>query len=129
MDLKTIRRNPAAARLLVVEDERKVADALREGLEAEQHEVIVERTGDAAWARLSAELFDLILLDLTLPDRDGIDILTDLRRRGSTTPVLVLTARDTIDWRVTGLNSGADDYLTKPFAFAEVTARVRALLR
>ena len=80
---KNSRRASTGARLLVVEDEPKVADALREGLEVEQYQVVVERTGEAAFSRLMAEPFDLILLDLTLPDRDGIDLLTDLRRRGN----------------------------------------------
>jgi DNA-binding response OmpR family regulator len=116
-------------RILVVEDEQKVADALREGLEGERYEVIVERTGEAAFFRINTELFDAILLDLTLPGRDGLDILRALRARSLKTPVLVLTARDSLHDRVTGLDSGADDYLVKPFAFAELVARIRALVR
>jgi DNA-binding response OmpR family regulator len=116
-------------RLLVVEDEHKVANALREGLEGEGYEVVVEHTGEDAFYRLNTERFDLILLDLMLPGRDGLQILITLRQRGVKTPVLVLTARDTLEDRVMGLNSGADDYLVKPFAFAEVVARIRALLR
>jgi DNA-binding response OmpR family regulator len=116
-------------RVLVVEDEGKVADALREGLEGEQYEVVVERTGEGAFYRSTTEAFDLILLDLGLPGRDGIQILRALRERGDRTPVLVLTARDSLDDRVIGLDAGADDYLVKPFAFAELLARVRALLR
>jgi DNA-binding response OmpR family regulator len=116
-------------RLLVVEDEHKVAKALREGLEGEGYEVVVEHTGEGAFYRLNTEQFDLILLDLMLPGRDGLQILITLRERGVKTPVLVLTARDTLEDRVMGLNSGADDYLVKPFAFAEVVARIRALLR
>ncbi len=116
-------------RVLVVEDEQKVASALQEGLESERYDVVVERTGEGAFFRLNTEAFDIILLDLMLPGRDGLHILTTLRSRGDKTPVLVLTARDTLEDRVTGLDSGADDYLVKPFAFEEVLARIRALLR
>jgi two-component system, OmpR family, copper resistance phosphate regulon response regulator CusR len=116
-------------RVLVVEDEMKVANALREGLEGEKFEVIVERTGEGAFFRVNTESFDVILLDLTLPGRDGLEILQALRQRGVKTPVLVLTARDSLQDRVTGLDSGADDYLIKPFAFAELLARIRALVR
>jgi DNA-binding response OmpR family regulator len=116
-------------RVLVVEDEMKVANALREGLEGERFEVIVERTGEGAFFRVNTESFDIILLDLTLPGRDGLEILQALRQRGVKTPVLVLTARDSLQDRVTGLDAGADDYLVKPFAFAELLARIRALVR
>ena len=116
-------------RVLVVEDEQKVANALREGLEGERYDVVVERTGEGAFFRVNTETFDVILLDLTLPGRDGLEILQALRQRGLKTPVLVLTARDTLQDRVTGLDSGADDYLVKPFAFAELLARIRALVR
>jgi DNA-binding response OmpR family regulator len=116
-------------RILVVEDEQKVADALREGLEGEKYDVVIERTGEGAFFRVNTEMFDAILLDLTLPGRDGLDILRALRARGLTTPVLVLTARDSLHDRVVGLDSGADDYLVKPFAFAELVARIRALVR
>jgi two-component system, OmpR family, copper resistance phosphate regulon response regulator CusR len=116
-------------RVLVVEDEQKVANALREGLEGERYDVVVERTGEAAFFRLNTEDFDAILLDLTLPGRDGLQILKAVRERGLKTPVLVLTARDTVQDRVAGLDSGADDYLIKPFAFAELLARIRALVR
>jgi DNA-binding response OmpR family regulator len=115
--------------VLVVEDEQKVANALREGLEGEHYHVTVEHTGEGAFFRLNTESFDVILLDLMLPGRDGLQILRTLRQRGDKTPVLVLTARDTLEDRVTGLDSGADDYLVKPFAFEEVLARIRALLR
>src|SRR5579885_3599441 len=117
------------ARVLVVEDEQKVASALKQGLEGERYEVAVERTGEGAFFRLNTEAFDVILLDLMLPGRDGLQILRTLRERGDKTPVLVLTARDTLEDRVTGLDSGADDYLVKPFAFEEVLARIRALIR
>jgi DNA-binding response OmpR family regulator len=116
-------------RVLVVEDEQKVANAVREGLEGEGYEVVVEHTGEGAFYRVTTERFDVILLDLMLPGRDGLQVLTTLRGQGVDTPVLVLTARDALEDRVTGLDSGADDYLVKPFAFAEVLARLRALLR
>jgi DNA-binding response OmpR family regulator len=116
-------------RILVVEDEQKVADALREGLEDERYEVVVERTGEGAFFRVNTETFDVVLLDLTLPGRDGLEILRAIRQRRMETPVLVLTARDSLEDRVTGLDAGADDYLVKPFAFAELLARVRALVR
>ncbi|MXY18169.1 MAG: response regulator transcription factor [Acidobacteria bacterium] len=116
-------------RLLVVEDEQKVAAAVREGLQSEGYDVTVEMTGEAAFFRINTEPFELILLDLGLPGRDGLDILRAMREAGVATPVLVLTARDTVGDRVQGLNSGADDYLVKPFAFAELLARIQAVLR
>jgi two-component system copper resistance phosphate regulon response regulator CusR len=116
-------------RVLVVEDEQKVADALREGLAEEKYDVVVERTGEGAFFRINTETFDIILLDLGLQGRDGLEILKALRQRGLKTPVLVLTARDSLQDRVAGLDSGADDYLIKPFAFAELLARTRALVR
>ena len=116
-------------RILVVEDERKVANALREGLEGERYDVLVERTGEGAFFRITTEQFDAVLLDLTLPGRDGLEILKAMRERGIETPVLVLTARDTLQDRVIGLDTGADDYLVKPFAFTELLARLRALVR
>jgi DNA-binding response OmpR family regulator len=116
-------------RILVVEDEQKVANALREGLEGERYDVVVERTGEGAFFRVNTESFDVILLDLNLPGRDGLEILQALRNRGLKTPVLVLTARDSLPDRVAGLDAGADDYLIKPFAFAELLARIRALVR
>ena len=116
-------------RILVVEDEQKVANALREGLQGERYDVVVERTGEGAFFRITTEQFDAVLLDLTLPGRDGLEILKAMRERGMKTPVLVLTARDTLQDRVVGLDTGADDYLVKPFAFTELLARIRALVR
>jgi two-component system, OmpR family, copper resistance phosphate regulon response regulator CusR len=116
-------------RVLVVEDEWKVADALRDGLEAERYEVAVERSGEGAFYRTSTEAFDLILLDLGLPGRNGLEILAALRQKRITVPVIVLTARDSVEDRVCGLDAGADDYVIKPFAFAELLARMRALVR
>jgi two-component system, OmpR family, copper resistance phosphate regulon response regulator CusR len=116
-------------RILVVEDETKVARALREGLQREKYEVVVAPTGEEGFFLVNAEEFDLVLLDLMLPGRDGLQVLSTLRKRGLKTPVLILTARDAIEDRVQGLDKGADDYLVKPFAFPELLARVRALLR
>jgi DNA-binding response OmpR family regulator len=116
-------------RVLVVEDEQKVASALKEGLEGEGYDVVVDGSGEAALFRLKTDAVDIILLDMLLPGRDGLHVLKTLRQQGFETPVLVLTARDTLEDRVTGLDTGADDYLVKPFAFAEVVARMRALLR
>lgn len=116
-------------RILVVEDEAKVARALKEGLEREHYEVSLARTGEEGFYRANAESFDLVILDLMLPGRDGLEILETLRKRNVQTPVLILTARDALSDRVEGLDAGADDYLVKPFAFPELLARIRALLR
>jgi DNA-binding response OmpR family regulator len=115
--------------VLVVEDEQKVAAALREGLESEGYAVDVAPNGEEAFFRISTGTFDVVLLDLTLPGRDGLEILRALRKRGPDTRVLVVSARDTLEDRVKGLDSGADDYLVKPFAFSELLARIRALVR
>ena len=115
--------------ILVVEDETKVANALREGLESEHYEVVLASTGEEGFFLVNAKAFDLVVLDLMLPGRNGLEILATLRKRGLSTPVLVLTARDAIEDRVRGLDTGADDYLVKPFAFPELLARIRALLR
>jgi two-component system, OmpR family, copper resistance phosphate regulon response regulator CusR len=116
-------------RILVVEDEAKVARALCEGLEREKYAVVVAPTGEEGFFLVNAEEFDLVILDLMLPGRDGLQVLATLRKRGLQTPVLILTARDAIEDRVLGLDSGADDYLVKPFAFPELLARIRARLR
>src|SRR5258708_6196676 len=116
-------------RILVVEDEAKVAQALREGLERAKYEVVIAPTGEEGFFLVNAEEFDVVILDLMLPGRDGLQVLSTVRKRGLQTPVLILTARDAIEDRVKGLDQGADDYLIKPFAFAELLARVRALLR
>ena len=116
-------------RVLVVEDERKLAQILESALQAEHYDVVVAATGEDGFFRANAEAFDLIVLDLMLPGRSGIEILETLRQRQVHTPVLILTARDGVDDRVLGLDRGADDYLVKPFALPELLARIRALLR
>jgi two-component system, OmpR family, copper resistance phosphate regulon response regulator CusR len=115
--------------ILVVEDEAKVAHALREGLQLKGYHVTVARTGEEALDAAAGGPFDLILLDLMLPGCDGLHVLSTVRSRQVRTPVLVLTARDAVEDRVEGLDAGADDYLVKPFAFPELLARIRALLR
>jgi len=116
-------------RILVVEDERKLAQALASALEADHYDVVLAPTGEDGFFRANAEAFDLVLLDLMLPGRNGLEILQTLRKRQVQTPVLILTARDGVDDRVLGLDLGADDYLVKPFALPELLARIRALLR
>jgi DNA-binding response OmpR family regulator len=116
-------------RVLVVEDERKLREVLASALQSEHYDVAAAGTGDEGLSRAQAERFDLVVLDLMLPGRSGLDILQALRRRHIETPVLVLTARDGVDDRVRGLDLGADDYLVKPFALPELLARIRALLR
>jgi DNA-binding response OmpR family regulator len=117
-------------RILVAEDERKVASFIRQGLEEEGHAVEVADDGETALDLIVAgPPYDLVVLDVMLPKRDGFAILRAMRGRGVKTPVLVLTARDSVADKVAGLDVGADDYLTKPFAFEEFLARVRALLR
>ena len=116
-------------RILVVEDERKVLRSLERGLRAEGHEVLTASTGEEGFQLAVARRPDCIVLDLMLPGRDGFQVLADLHKAGETMPVLVLTARDAVEDRVAGLDLGADDYMVKPFAFAELVARLRALLR
>lgn len=116
-------------RVLIVEDERKLAQVLMSALQAEHYDVVVAATGEDGFYRANAERFDLVVLDLMLPGRSGLEILQTLRQRHVETPVLILTARDGIDDRVLGLDLGADDYLAKPFALPELLARIRALLR
>ncbi len=119
----------AARRLLVVEDETKLAANIKRGLGEAGFTVDVASSAEAARASLSQSAYDLMLLDLRLPGQDGLEFLAELRAAGAVLPVLILTARDSTDQRVRGLDGGGDDYLTKPFAFGELLARVRALLR
>lgn len=116
-------------RILIIEDEARLAQALKQGLEAEHYEVTVAATGEDGFFLASTEIFDLMLLDLMLPGRDGFEALAALRGRGLQTPVLILSARDSLEDRIRGLDGGADDYLVKPFAFPELLARIRALIR
>jgi DNA-binding response OmpR family regulator len=117
------------ARLLIVEDERKILRSLERGLQAEGYQVVSAATGENGYALAMSQSFDCMILDVMLPGRDGIQILKDLREAGKTLPILILTARDAIEDRVIGLDAGSDDYLVKPFAFAELVARLRVLLR
>jgi len=116
-------------RLLVVEDEPKIARIVAEALRSDHYDVAVVGNGEDGFFRVSAEVFDLVVLDVMLPGRSGFEILQALRQQHVHTPVLILTARDSVDDRVVGLDLGADDYLVKPFAIPELLARIRALLR
>jgi two-component system copper resistance phosphate regulon response regulator CusR len=116
-------------RLLVVEDEKRIADFLCRGLEGAGYAVDAAANGAEALERTHSTDYDLVILDLMLPDMDGIAVLEHIRRAKSSPPVLILSARGSLDDRVKGLETGADDYLVKPFAFVELLARVRALLR
>jgi heavy metal response regulator len=116
-------------RILVVEDEKKVSSFIKRGLEEEKYEVDVAYDGDEGIKLAIDRQYDAIILDWMLPKQDGLSVLKELRAHHKATPVLMLTAKDTVDDIVAGLDSGSDDYLTKPFAFAELLARVRALLR
>jgi len=116
-------------RVLVVEDEKKVAAFIKRGLEEEGYQVDAVHDGDEAVQMAQTESYDLLILDVMLPHKDGLSVVRELRQSGMLAPVLMLTARDTTDDIVAGLDAGSDDYLTKPFAFAELSARVRALGR
>jgi heavy metal response regulator len=116
-------------RILVVEDERKVASFVKKGLEEEGYAVDVAADGEEGLVMALTRVHDLVILDIRLPRMDGLRVLQSLRHDGVTAPVLLLTVRATIEDKVLGLDAGADDYLTKPFAFQELVARVRALLR
>lgn len=116
-------------RILVVEDEKKVASFIKKGLEEEHYAVDIAYDGEEGLALAQINEYDLILLDIMLPKLDGMEVLTRIRGNGSSVPILILTAKDSVEDIVTGLDTGSDDYLTKPFSFAELVARVRALLR
>jgi DNA-binding response OmpR family regulator len=116
-------------RLLVVEDEHRIAASIKKGLEQERYAVDVAYDGTDGYDLASSEEYDLILLDLMLPGMDGLEICQKLRDKKIDTPILMLTARGQVEDKITGLNTGADDYLTKPFSFDELLARIRALTR
>jgi DNA-binding response OmpR family regulator len=119
----------ACVRILVIEDDPKTANAIVSGLRNEGYDTTVARTGDEGLVLLGNAVFQLVILDWMLPGRDGLDVLRTTRARGIPVRVLLLTAKDAVEDRVLGLDSGADDYLVKPFAFAELLARIRMLLR
>lgn len=116
-------------RILIIEDDCKTARALQQGLNGEGYDALAVNSGEEGLSQVTSAVFDLVILDWMLPGRDGIEILTVMRARAIKPPVLLLTARDAVEDRVHGLDSGADDYLIKPFAFAELLARIRMLLR
>ncbi len=116
-------------RILVVEDEHKIAAAIKKGLEQEKYAVDLAYTGTDGYDLASSEEYDVILLDLLIPGMDGVTLTKELRENGIHTPILMLTAKGQVQDKVEGLNSGADDYLTKPFSFEELLARIRALSR
>ncbi len=118
-----------AMRILVVEDDKKVGGFLKKGLQEEQYAVDVCRSGTDALHMAEISPYDVIILDIMLPGMDGITVCREMRQKAILTPILMLTAKDEIEDKVTGLSEGADDYLTKPFAFDELLARIRALLR
>src|SRR5205807_10317459 len=116
-------------RILLVEDEPRMAHVIAKGLRENSYAVDMVEDGDDALYQSSINDYDLIVLDVLLPKRDGFEVCRALRARGDSTPILMLTARATVDDRITGFDAGADDYLTKPFSFRELLARIRALLR
>lgn len=116
-------------RILVIEDEKKVASFIKRGLEQESYAVDIVHDGEEGFHFAEINVYDVVILDVMLPKKSGLDVLKDLKAKGVKTPVLLLTARDSVEDRVKGLNLGADDYLTKPFAFEELLARIRALMR
>ena len=116
-------------RVLVIEDERKLAGFIQEGLASESFSVDVAYDGEAGLGYVRTTAYDLIILDVMMPGINGVEVCRQLRRLGSNIPILIVSARDMVADRVAGLDAGADDYLTKPFAFAELSARVRALVR
>jgi DNA-binding response OmpR family regulator len=116
-------------RILLVEDEHKIARAIKRGLEQESFSVDTAYDGSEGFDLASTEEYDLIILDLMIPKKDGVEVCKRLRENGNQVPILMLTAKSSVDDKILGLNTGADDYMTKPFAFEELLARVRALLR
>jgi two-component system OmpR family response regulator len=120
---------PPSGRLLLVEDEVRMAGLLRRGFDEEGYNVDIVETGPDALERATEQSYDVIILDVMLPGATGVEVCRELRRRGRWTPVVMVTARDALSDRIDGLDSGADDYVVKPFAFSELAARVRALIR
>ena len=116
-------------RILIVEDEKKLASFIRRGLKEKNYAVDVAYDGNKGLFLADVNTYDLIILDIMLPHKDGVSICRELRQKKNDAPILMLTARDDVEDKITGLDAGADDYLTKPFAFAELLARVRALMR
>lgn len=116
-------------RILVVEDEKKLASFIRRGLKEKNYAVDVANDGNEGLFLANTNSYDLIILDIMLPNKDGISICRELRKKKNDVPILMLTARDDVEDKITGLDAGADDYLTKPFAFGELLARARALMR
>lgn len=116
-------------RILVIEDEKKVSSFIKRGLEQESYAVDIAEDGIEGQHMAEVNEYDAIILDIMLPKKNGLDVLKDVKAAGVKTPILLLTARDTVDDRVKGLDLGADDYLTKPFAFEELLARLRVLMR
>lgn len=119
----------SSARILIVEDEKKISALIRKGLEEEKYAVEEAVDGEKGEHLIQRNRYDLIILDIMMPKKDGLEVLSALRTQGNETPVLMLTAKSTVDDRVKGLDYGADDYLVKPFAITELLARVRSLLR
>jgi len=117
------------AKILIIEDEKKLLKSLSQGLSEEGYDVLTSHDGEEGFFLATTENIDALILDIMLPKRDGLEVLSELRRSGFSAPVLILTARDQVEDRVAGLDCGADDYLVKPYAFAELVARLRALLR
>lgn len=116
-------------KILVIEDEKKVLKLLKDGLEAENYVVDTAMDGEIGFVLASSNNYDIIILDILLPKKDGVTILKEMRSAGINTPVLLLTAKSSVEDKVEGLDCGADDYLTKPFSYAELLARIRSLLR
>ena len=129
MNLVYCRADGAHMRILIIEDERKVAEMVSRGLKAERYAVDVAENGDTGWAMAHTYDYDLVILDLGLPGMGGAEVLRRIRGRNSRVPILILTARDATACKVDSFEAGADDYLTKPFAFAELAVRIKALLR
>ena len=116
-------------RILVVEDDRKVGSFLLKGLREEHYAVDLCQNGEDVASQADGDIYDVIILDIMLPGKDGFEVCRELRRKSILTPILMLTARDSLEDKITGLTEGADDYLTKPFSFQELLARIRALMR